>query len=153
MATSTRFRSPIRVGRNAHLHDVPMVVNFTMDPTDATETAVSPAVTLPKGAIIDYMIMDGIGTGGTNPTVIMGDTTNTNGILDNYPSDDGESILLSGRATVIGSEFDLTPLPRDYTLVYLGGSGTDATGGTITCTLYYHMDHITANALIDASSE
>ena len=153
MATSTRFRSPILVGRNGQANPVAHTVYFAIDVTSAVEVAVVPAVTLPKGAIIDCIIMDASSGGGTNPTILLGDTTNTNGILDNFPTDDGASVVQFGRATVIGSEFDTTPLPRDYTLVHLGGSGTDATSGTMTCSLMYHMDHNTDGALTDSSGE
>ncbi len=153
MATSTRFRSPIIVGRNGQANPVSHTVYFAIDVTSAVEVAVVPAVTLPKGAIVDCIIMDASSTGGTNPTILLGDTTNTNGLLDNFPTDDGETVVQFGRATVIGSEFDNTPLPRDYTLVHLGGSGTDATGGVMSCHLMYHMDHNTADAITDSSSE
>ncbi len=158
MAKYVTFRAPMRSGRTAAgPHDVSLAVTFTMDPTDATETAVSPAVTLPKGAIIDCFLVEAAGTGGSSPTILMGDTTNTNGIFNNFPADDGDGIVTFGRATVIGSEFDNTPLPRDYTLVYLGGSGTDATGGLITMTCLYHMDTVgelgTPGTIIDPSSE
>ncbi len=151
---TTTFRGPMRSGRAAAgPHDVSLVVNFTVDPTSATEIAVSPAVTLPKGAIIDFMVVDGAGTSGSSPTFLLGDTTDTNGLLNNQPSN-GDHVIAGPLDALSGVDFDSTPLPRDYTLVHLGGSGTDATGGLVSISCHYHMDTITdPAAFIDPSSE
>lgn len=89
-------------------------------------------VVIPQGARVVAVQSNGGGTGGTNPTVDLGDGTDPNFFVTSLDSDTAGA-LVAAAATAAG-----VVLTEDKTVYAINGtSGTAATGGTFEGYIYY----------------
>lgn len=110
-----------------------LVAVVDVDPTIASAGT---GVVLPKGAIIVNTIGNGGATGGTDPTLNIGNATTANAYANEMDADGITDALGNGNS---GAEV-LTPLTED-TEIYAGVGSSAATGGTVNATiLYYRQD-------------
>ena len=134
--SKTTYNSKLRTrgGRDgASAAVVPALLKCSGDPTAAGATAMTmgdgrPAV-LPKGAIVLSVSSLGGASGGTNPTVDVGDGTDHDGFANELDAD-GVS-LRAATGALIGTE-----LGADTTLYLMVGASA-ATGGTTTVLVEY----------------
>ena len=155
MATSTRFRSPILVGKNNQKGNVMLTQVSIWDyAVSALTTGVAgvPAITLPKGAMIEHILVDTNDiSGGSTPTFILGTAADPNGILVTEGATDGLVHYYRGESTV-GAKW-LTaggPLAADSPILMAEDTGTEATAGTHRVVIEYFLD---PDFVIDASGE
>ena len=152
MATTT-FTGTVRSNGNGsranYAGSMAMVAQFYVPSTNAaagtlaqvssTDTA---AVQLPKGSIVDYIIFNGQAAGGGKidigfKDVIDGTTfVDTDGFVDNGAADDAQEMILPSSATA-GNDLGLTEMTYDVKIV--AGQGAAATAGTLSGTIFYHM--------------
>ena len=116
-------------------------VQFACDPTAVSATDVrigtsataGETFTLPAGAIVMSVQCVEAGTGGTNPTIDIGTSADTNGIFDELPVDfAGEITVANGALCVAGG------LAANATVQAIVGASA-ATGGTFVGIMTYAM--------------
>ena len=119
-------------------------VFISMDPTSDTAKDVKvgadydagPTFVLPKGSIvIDFNFLV-TGTGGTTPTLDVGHSGEVDYLFSNLPSDTAVASIVPVSGG-ISTENAISGTTADYTIQALGGTGTDATGGSVTGLLRY----------------
>ena len=104
-------------------------IQFTLDPTAASADT---GKTLPAGAVpLWVQNINGGATGGTNPTVDVGTSGDTDGFANELDAD-GITALTGGGA-LLG-----TALTAD-TAIYAGAGSAAATGGSCLIGVYYIM--------------
>ena len=116
-------------------------VQFACDPTAVAATNVrigtsatsGETLTLPAGAIVMAVQCIEAGTGGTDPTIDIGTSADTNGIFDELPVDfAGEITVANGALCVAGG------LAANATVQAIVGASA-ATGGTFVGIMTYAM--------------
>ena len=132
MAQATRFRAAIRSGRDAAIGDVLMMQAVSFDPTATTAAT---TITLPQGARLAYIILDGGGTGGASPTVDIGTTSDDDAFLAEGVAD-GNGVLHTVGHPLAGVSFTATALTAD-TIVFAGVGASAAGGGTVEMMIAY----------------
>ena len=98
---------------------------------DPTQAAAASGATLPKGAIPIGVQSFGGATGGTNPTVDVGTSGDTDGFANELDADGVTAITATG--ALLGIE-----LTAD-TAIHVGVGASAATGGTTTILVFYVM--------------
>jgi hypothetical protein len=120
--------------------------NFSFDPTAASATT---NIVIPQGAVIEMFLLDGGGTGGVTPTVAIGISGDNDLYVNDAAADSANIVQIGG--TAVGTGLTGTALAADTTLwAGAGDTGTDATGGTVRCSVVYWIDPATTK---DPSSE
>jgi hypothetical protein len=119
-------------------------VMVSMDPTSATAKDIKVGAdfdagstfVLPKGSIVLDLVFLDTGTGGTNPTLDVGHDAETDYLFSNLPSDTAVNavVVTSGG---VSTENAISGTTAEYTIQALGGTGTDATGGSVTGIIRY----------------
>lgn len=137
MANNT-FTGVIRSGPkgSAYAGSVLLTAVISFDPTAASA---STGVTLPAGAVITDIVPDGGATGGTNPTIDIGNATTSDAYMAEGDADARTSALAAG---TIGTGA-YTALTAD-TLIYAGVGASAATGGTVTAVIFYYREDSTS---------
>jgi len=150
---NTTFTGTVRSNgngnRNNYAGSMAMVAQFYVPATNAaagTDAQVSATdtrtVQLPKGSIVDYIIFNGQAAGGGKIDIgfadIIDGTTfvDTDGFVDNGAADDAQEMILPSSATA-GNDLGLTEMTYDVKIV--AGQGAAATAGTLSGTIFYHM--------------
>ena len=152
MTTKTTFTGMVRSNggnRANYAGSMSMVAQFHVPATNAaagTDAQVSSTdtgiVRLPKNAIIDYIIFNGQAAAGGKIDIgfadIIDGTTfvDTDGFVDNGAADDAQEMILPSSATA-GNDLGLTEMTYDVKIV--AGQGAAATAGTLSGTIFYHM--------------
>jgi|TARA_B100001094_G_C17584160_1_gene508823 hypothetical protein len=150
---NTTFTGTVRSNGNGNRSNyagsMAMVAQFYVPATNAaagTDAQVSATdtrtVQLPKGSIVDYIIFNGQAAGGGKIDIgfadIIDGTTfvDTDGFVDNGAADDAQEMILPSSATA-GNDLGLTEMTYDVKIV--AGQGAAATAGTLSGTIFYHM--------------
>ena len=152
MTTKTTFTGMVRSNggnRANYAGSMSMVAQFHVPATNAaagTDAQVSATdtrtVQLPKGSIVDYIIFNGQAAAGGKIDIgfadIIDGTTfvDTDGFVDNGAADDAQEMILPSSATA-GNDLGLTEMTYDVKIV--AGQGAAATAGTLSGTIFYHM--------------
>ena len=105
-------------------------IQFTLDPTASSADT---GKILPNGAIpMGVQNLNGLATGGTNPTIDVGTSGDTDGFTNELDADDISNIVSTAGA-LIG-----VPLTTD-TAIHAGVGASAATGGSVLVGVYYIM--------------
>ena len=114
-------------------------VFISMDPTSATAKAARVGAdfdagaefVLPKGSVVlDFTFLT-TGAGGTLPTINVGHSGEADYLFLNLPSDTAVNTVVATSGG-ISTENAISGTTADYAIEALGGTGTDATSGSVT---------------------
>ena len=136
--------------KTAYLGSMLMVADFYFVPTAVVSTAVrksatdASAVILPVGAVVIDIQVNAAATGGTNPTIDMGFTLNSNGtntpsaLLNETDADAGKQAIDWATATA-GASLGVAMSATEMVRITGGVGASAATGGTVTGKLFYYV--------------
>lgn len=125
----TGYQRQYGVNKSATPNVTMLVAQMTIDPT---ATPASTGITLPKGCIVNgVQNVNGGATGGTNPTVFIGISGDTDGFSGALDADGATAIVNTGALNGIELTAD--------TIIFAGVGASAATGGSVTAILTYYM--------------
>jgi len=113
-------------GASGHTGSVVLALPISFDPAAA---AADTGINLPASCIVVGFAHDGGGTGGTNPTLIVGTSADTNGYITAAAAD------AAGLAGIDGALANTATTAA--TAIYAGVGTSAATGGTVTGNILY----------------
>ena len=124
--SSTTFTGGIKSGKHGSAANVLLSAEISFDPT---QTSAGTGFILPKGSVVTGIVSLGGATGGSSPTLYVG----------NSADEDGYGATVDADTPSAGSVGVLAFIKHTAdTEVYVGKGASTATGGTATIALTYY---------------